>query len=164
MGDHEAMHTDAKPYRAILWGGLIAGALDILAAFIQAGLRGRSPVRILYAIASGLLGADAFEGGAPIAALGALLHFVIAFGAATVYVVVSRKLRVLVERPVLCGLLYGIAVYLFMNFIVLPLSAIPFELSYTPAALATGMFIIMFCVGLPIALIARRFAERPKEV
>jgi uncharacterized membrane protein YagU involved in acid resistance len=164
MGDHEAMQTELKAYRAILWGGLIAGTLDILAAFIQAGLRGRSPVRILHAIASGLLGADAFEGGAPTAALGALLHFVIAFGAATVYVVASRKLRVLVERPVLCGLLYGVAVYLFMNFVVLPLSAIPFELSYTPAALATGMLIIMFCVGLPIALIASRYAKGLKEV
>jgi len=47
-----------KAYRAILWGGLIAGTLDILAAFINSGLRGVSPTRVLQSIASGLLGAD----------------------------------------------------------------------------------------------------------
>jgi hypothetical protein len=153
------MSTEAKPYQAILWGGLAAGALDIIAAFVQAALRERGPVGVLHAIASGVLGADAFQGGAPTAALGAVLHFVIAFGAAAVYVAASRKLRVLVERPVLCGLLYGIAVYLFMNLVVLPLSAIPFKMPYKPAGIATALIIHMLCVGLPIALAARRFAR-----
>lgn len=153
------MSTEARPYQAILWGGLAAGVLDIAAAFLQAAQRGRSPVRVLHAIASGLLGADAFQGGTPTAALGAVLHFVIAFGAAAVYVAASRKLRVLVERHVLCGLLYGIAVYWFMNLVVLPLSAIPFERQFQPAGVAIGLVIHMLCVGLPIALAARRFAR-----
>lgn len=51
--------------RAILWGGLIAGALDLLYAFVWYGPRGVSPVRILQSIASGLLGADAYEGAPP---------------------------------------------------------------------------------------------------
>lgn len=57
---------------------------------------------------------------------------------------------------VLCGLLYGIAVYAFMNVIVLPLSAVAFKPSHTPAALAQGLVIHMLCVGLPIALAVRR--------
>jgi hypothetical protein len=151
--------TEMRPSQAILWGGLAAGALDLAAAFLTSARRGVGPVTVLHSIASGLLGEGAFRGGAPAAALGAVLHFVIAFGAAAVYVAASRKLRVLVERPVLCGLLYGVAVYLFMNLVVLPLSAIPFKMPYTPAGITTGLIIHMLCVGLPIALAARRFAR-----
>lgn len=58
------------------------------------------------------------------AALGLLFHFTIAFTAATIYYVASRKIRVLVEHAVVCGLLYGEGVFLFMYFAVLPLSAV----------------------------------------
>lgn len=150
------MHTEAKLSRAILWAGLIAGILDLTAAFITGALQGRGPVRISQSIASGLLGAEAFQGGLPMAALGVLLHFVIAFGAAAVYVAASRRLRVLVERPVLFGVLYGIAVYVVMTFLVVPISAAPFRLGQTPSALATGLAVHIVCIGLPIALVTRR--------
>ena len=146
----------SKTWRAILVGGLVAGTLDITAAFIQASLRGGSPVRVLKAIASGVFGSPAFEGGAATAALGLLLHFVIALGAATVYVGASRKLGVLLDKPVLCGLAYGIAVWAFMNLVVLPLSAVPFSTLRSVQSAATAMAILMVCVGLPIALTARR--------
>lgn len=142
---------------AILVGGLLAGALDITAAFVVYGLRGATPLRILQSVASGLLGADAFKGGLGTAALGALLHFLIALVAAAVYYAASRKLGVLVQRAVVSGLLYGIAVYVFMNFVVLPLSAVakrPFVLELALVILAVHMV----CVGLPIALAVRRFA------
>ncbi len=139
--------------RAILGGGLLAGAH---------GLRGATPLRILQSIASGLLGAEAYEGGLGTAALGTLLHFFIALGATAVYYAASRRLAVLVQRPVASGLLYGVAVYLFMNFVVLPLSAVatrPFVLELALVILAVHMV----CVGLPIALAVRRYgaALRP---
>jgi uncharacterized membrane protein YagU involved in acid resistance len=148
-----------KAYRAIFWGGLIAGTLDILAAFVNSGLRGVSPTRVLQSIASGLLGADSFKGGFATAALGLVLHFFIATTATAVYYVASRKLKVLVDQAVVCGLAYGIPVYLMMNLIVLPLSAIPFKISHAPANVATGVLILMFCVGLPIALVVRRYSK-----
>jgi hypothetical protein len=147
--------------QAILWGGLVAGTLDITAAFISSGLRGVSPVRVLHAVASGLIGKAAAEGGAATAALGLGLHFLIAFGAATVFWLASRKLTWMVRQPVVAGLLYGIAVYLFMNVLVLPLSAIAFTPSRAPGVIATQALIIMFCVGLPIALIESRFSSPP---
>ena len=54
------------------------------------------------------------------------MHFLIALVAAAVYYAASRKLGVLLGRPVVSGLLYGVAVYVFMNFnfVVLPLSAV----------------------------------------
>ena len=148
-----------KAYRAILWGGLIAGTLDILAAFVNSGLRGVSPTRVLQSIASGLLGAGSFKGGFPTAALGLALHFFIATTATAVYYAASRKLKVLVEQPIVCGLAYGIPVYLMMNLIVLPLSAVPFKVSHAPANVATAVLILMFCVGLPIALAVRRYSK-----
>ena len=144
-----------KAYRAILWAGLIAGTLDITAASVNGVLRGGNPMRVLQSVASGLLGADSFEGGPAAAALGLVLHFLIAFGAATVYFAASRKMRFLVDHAVVCGLLYGIAVYAFMNSIVVPLSAAPFDIPYRPV----GLIIHLFCVGLPIALVIRRFSR-----
>jgi hypothetical protein len=147
-------------YRAILWGGLLAGVGDILFAFIFYWLRnGISPVRILQSIASGLLGAQAREGGLASAALGAVLHFVIAFTAAAIYYAASRKLGFLVRQAVLCGLLYGVVVYLVMNFVVLPLSAFPGKGVPPLAVMIPGLLAHMLVVGLPIALAVRRYSR-----
>jgi uncharacterized membrane protein YagU involved in acid resistance len=149
----------SRAYRAVLWGGLVAGALDLTAALVTGGLRGVSPLRIFQAIASGLLGANSYRGGIPAAALGILLHFVIAFVAAAVYYAMSRKVRFLARQAITGGLLYGIAVYFFMNLVVLPLSAIPFKVSFRHDLLLTGLIVHMLCVGLPIALIVRRYSK-----
>ena len=108
-------------------------------------------------IASGLLGDKAFKGGLGTAVLGAALHFLIAFGAAAVYYAASRKLTFLTQWAVLSGLLYGEAVFLFMHFIVVPLSAAqrsPFSIPL----LITGPIGHMFLVGLPIAVAVRRYS------
>jgi hypothetical protein len=143
--------------RAVLKGGFLAGILDITAAFVVYGFRGASPVRILQSIAAGLLGADALAGGLATAGLGGLLHFIIATGWAALYFVLSRKLDVLLRRPVLSGMAYGVVVYFIMNLVVLPLSAFPER----PFALdAVIVAVHMVCVGLPIALAVRRWAPK----
>jgi hypothetical protein len=146
-------------FQPIFWGGLIAGTLDISAAFLTAWWRGGvGPVRVLHFVASGLIGTDAFAGGAKTAALGLALHFLIATVATVVFYFASRSLLFLIERPIIMGLLYGVLVYSFMNFVVLPLSYI----AQRPATLSgriIGVLTIMFCVGLPIALIVRRFSR-----
>jgi uncharacterized membrane protein YagU involved in acid resistance len=143
----------------IFWGALVAGTLDISAAFLTAWLRaGIGPVRLLQFVASGLIGAAAFTGGAKTAILGLALHFLIATVATVVFYLASRKLLFLIERPVNFGLLYGIVVYLFMNFVVLPLSSVaPRPMTLT--GFTIGILTIMFCIGLPIALIVRRFSR-----
>jgi uncharacterized membrane protein YagU involved in acid resistance len=105
------------------------------------------------------LGTSAAKGGVGTALLGLVLHFVIAFGAAATYYLVSRKLPILVRQAIICGLLFGVAVYLFMNLIVLPLSAFPYKISSQPSTVAIGLVIHMLCVGLPIALAVRRYAK-----
>lgn len=116
-------------------------------------------MRVLQAIASGVLGGDSFQGGLPTAALGLLLHFFIATTATALYYAASRKLKVLVDQAIICGLAYGIPVYLVMNLVVLPLSNISFKLSHSFSAVATSLLILMFCIGLPIALTVRRYSK-----
>jgi len=111
---------------ALVWAGFTCGVLDITAALVVYGFFGLKPMRLLQGIASGLLGPRAFSGGLTTALLGLLCHFLIAFGAAAVYLVASRALGFLIEHAVISGFLYGVAVYFFMNRIVLPLSAAVF--------------------------------------
>ena len=150
----------SRALRAILVGGLIAGTIDISYACIFSYLRrGTSPVRVLQSVASGALGQDSFKGGARTAALGLLFHFLIATIAAAVYYLASRPLRFLVNHAFICGPLYGVCIYLVMNFIVLPLSAIGSRPALPLPVLISGLLIHMFGIGLPIALIVRRYSR-----
>jgi hypothetical protein len=146
--------------RVILIAGAMAGVLDITAACVSAFLQnGVPPVRVLQFVASGLLGREAFQGGAATAALGLLLHFVIAFGAAAVFYAASRRLPVLVQQAVPAGVAYGVAVWAFMRFVVVPLSLVrqqPFRLR----GAWVQIVIHMVCVGLPIALAVRHHTRR----
>jgi hypothetical protein len=141
--------------RAILFGTLVAGTLDALDAIVFFGLRsGARPVRIFQGIASGLLGRASFQGGLKTAALGLALHYFIAFGIVATYVLVSRRVPLLTRHPVICGPLYGLAVFAVMNLVVLPLSKVG-PPSLPAPVLANGLLIHMFGVGLPSALFAR---------
>ena len=140
--------------RTLVVGTLTVGSLDLADAFIFFGLRGVEPVRILQSIASGLLGRDAYAGGAATAVLGALLHFAIIAVIVMVYLAASRRAPSLVRRPWLYGPLYGLAVYAVMNQVVVPLSAAAVGPT-TPAAFVNGLLIHAFGVGLVTALFAR---------
>lgn len=150
---------ESKAFRAILLGWLIAGTMDITAAIITTLAYGRSPARMLQGIASGVLGTRSFEGGLKTSVLGLLLHFVIAFGATVVYYAASRKLTFLVRQAVVSGILYGIAVYFFMQLVVIPLSAIASRAPFRPFQLALGLLVHILCVGLPIALVIRHYSK-----
>jgi hypothetical protein len=103
----------SRPFPAIVVGGVIVGMLDLAYAIVVYSFR--HPILIPQTIASGVLGLKSYQEGVLSAALGVLLHFVIALGAASVYYLASRKLTFLVRRAVPFGLLYGTAVYLFMH-------------------------------------------------
>jgi uncharacterized membrane protein YagU involved in acid resistance len=149
-----------RPYRAIAWAGLLAGILDLSAAFVEAGLEGRSPVSLLQGIAGGLLGMSSFQGGVTTAALGAFFHFLIAITAATVFYLASRKFKFLLEHSIASGLLYGVVVYTFMYYIVLPISAYHTKIALPAMAqLIRDIAIHIFLVGLPISLLVRRYSR-----
>jgi hypothetical protein len=137
---------------AIGVGGLIAGALDLTQACILFGWD------IPLVIAAGLLGRQAFHGGAGTYVLGVLLHFFIAFSAAAVYYGVSIRLGFLREHPLVCGLFFGGAVQEVMNLVVLPLSALHARGPYKLHDLILGLVVHMVVIGLPISFSVRRFA------
>jgi len=144
---------------AILWGGLICGVLDITAALAVYGRFGLAPIALLQGIAAGLLGPLARKGGLATAFLGLFCHFFIAFCATAVYFAASRWIPFLFEHAAISGVLYGVAVYFFMNRIVVPLSAAR-KYPFSFKMMVIGVVIHIFCVGLPIALTVRHFSMR----
>jgi len=150
----------ARAFDTVVLGGLAAGVLDILDAFIVTSLNGGTPIRVLHAIASGVVGRSAYQGGMTTAAVGLVLHFVISFGAATTYFLASRKLPVMLRHWVPAGLAFGLAVWVFMYYVVLPVTfGRPNTLPPLPQ-LINQLGIHALGVGLPIAWFARRSARR----
>lgn len=155
--------TTPKIFKPILIGGLIAGTFDITYACVFFGIRNHvRPTRILQSVARGALGQQAFQGGLKTAALGLFFHFLIALTAAAVYVFASRVLRFMITHAVVCGILYGACVYFFMYGIVMRFSAIhstTLPWVYPWAVLIPNLLIHMLGIGLPIALVARRYSK-----
>jgi uncharacterized membrane protein YagU involved in acid resistance len=147
----------------VVLAGLIVGVVDLAFAIVFWAARADvPPTRILQSIARGVLGRDAFTGGAATAALGVALHFVIAVAMAATYAVVAKHVPALVKHAVACGLAYGLALYAVMSFVVLPLSAAgkpSFEdHGWVGASIAMhAVFGVIFAVG------ARRASGSPLE-
>jgi len=144
--------------KAIAAAGMLCGTMDITAALVVYGQFGLRPQRLLQGIAAGVLGNRSFESGWATAALGLFLHFVIAFGAATVFYVASRWMRFLVDSWALWGGLYGVAVYFFMQRVVIPLSQAA-RRPFSWKMMWIGIVIHIICVGLPIAWGVKRFGK-----
>lgn len=142
-----------SPWLAIGVGGLIAGVVDLTQASILFGWS------IPLAIAAGLLGPRAFQGGAGTFVLGVFLHFFIAGSVTAIYYGVSRKLRFMTEHPLVCGLFYGMAVENVMNLIVLPLSALHARGPYRLHDLILGLAVHAVTIGLPVSYSVRKFAR-----
>ncbi|HTV60187.1 MAG TPA: DUF1440 domain-containing protein [Verrucomicrobiae bacterium] len=143
--------------KSIVLGGLVAGFLDGADALIFTKVAlGFPPGRLLQYIASGLLGLPAFRGGWHTVALGVSIHFSIAMVAAAVFCIASTRIRTLTERPLLSGAAFGLVVYAFMHYVVLPLSALPKRtIPVTRLEIANLLFSHIFFVGMPIALAAK---------
>jgi hypothetical protein len=149
--------TKSPAFPAIAWATLIAGILDISSAFLLSYPKGVSPIRVLQGVAAGFVGREsAINGGLATAGLGLAIHFFIAFVVATVFYVASRKLIFLTQHPVISGLGYGVVVYGFMYWIVMPLAYPVVHPSLSRDL--TAVCVHMFLIGLPISLIMRHFS------
>jgi len=156
--------------RALLWGGVTAGVLDIGAAIVLTVMRGAPVPRMLQGIASAVLGPVSFDLGPATAALGLGMHFAIAFSWTALFLLAARRLPWLLRQPVPVGIAYGSLVYLAMYRVVLPLGAVVRSLYLAnvdrvwPTLTLRMLLIHMGCVGLPIALAAWRLAPRTEAV
>jgi hypothetical protein len=142
--------------RALILTGLIVGTLDILSAFIIALSRGSTVTRLLQFIASGLLGPQAFQGGAATAVFGLALHFFIAFTLVAVFYTARGRFGFVREYAISSGIIYGLIVFAVMNLIVLPLSAAKPRHSVSGDLIQIGIH--MFVIGLPTSVLLRRLS------
>ena len=151
--------AQSSAFFTVLWIGLVAGTLDISENLIFNAFRGITPRMVFQYIASGLIGMKSFRAGMASVALGVVWHYFIALGWTAIFYAASRKLAVLTRRPVICGLLYGGFVYLFMNLVVLPLSGVPHaRAAMTVASRVNGVLALLFCIGLTISLLMSKDA------
>ena len=146
--------------KAILLATLVAGTLDITWAIVSSSLRGVAPIVIWQSVASGLLGKDAYQGGLGTAVLGGVLHYSIMACAVVVFWLASRRWPRLVRSPFVWGPVFGAGVFFFMNYVVVPLSAIGHPFQRTPGRFAAELACHLFLVGLPIAWFLSRASRR----
>ena len=139
--------------KRFLLAALVVGTLDIGEVMIVSWLRGGAPLKILQAIASGIYGKESFQGGTRTMLIGLALHFFIATVVVAVYFLASRKLAFLNRHPILTGAVYGVGVYLFMNFVVLPLVGMPPK--FTTFSVVNQLFCHVVLIGIVTGLFAR---------
>lgn len=140
--------------RTALYAGLLAGALDITAAIVT---NLQVPARVvLQSVASGWMGRAAYQGGWPTAGLGLASHFAIMLVIAAIFVAAAVAIPALRRFWIPVGMVSGVAVWLAMTFLIVPMSASPLT---PPADLLTALkpvAVHILAVGLPIAWVARR--------
>ncbi|WCM27215.1 hypothetical protein NDN01_25065 [Sphingomonas sp. QA11] len=149
--------------RTILTATLACGTLDLASAFLFSGLRGTGPVQVLQTVASGPFGDGMLAGGISAALAGLIVHFTIMSAMAGVFVVAAGRLPFIAARPLISGITYGFALYLVMNWIVVPLrwpSTFP---PVAPLRMASALFSHIVCVGIPMAYITARSIRRALE-
>jgi hypothetical protein len=151
-----SVESPPKILLAALVGGSVAATLDAISAFATFGWG------MPKAIASGVLGSSAYQAGASAWILGLALHFLILIAAAFLYGVATWRWSFLRVNFLLCGIYYGISIYLFMNLVVLPLSAVPFPVGpFKVSGVLQGLIAHVVLVGLPIAASFRFLSRSP---
>ena len=144
---------------AIVLGGVVAATLDIGAAML---ISGAGLTTILQFIASGLIGKAAFDGGTATAVLGAALQEAMGLIIAAVFVSASLALPWLRRRWLAAGLAYGVMIYLVMNYVVMPLSAVGrFPKFSVEGLVKNGLAMLAF--GLIVAWFAQRYVREPLD-
>lgn len=152
--------ADSKNFLQVgLVTGLIAGTLDLLGAVVNYMItHERFPYRILEYIATGAFGKSALDGSLGSNLWGLFFHYLIAVSFTLFYFIIYPGLKFLQQSVILSAIIYGLFVWAVTNMIVLPLSAI--QADVLPANFETAAraaFILIICIGLPVAYFARRF-------
>lgn len=145
--------------KLIIKAGLIAGTLDIIAAFLNFYFKtGKNPVIVLKYIASAIFGKEAMIGGNKMALTGLILHFIIAFIFTTFFALTYKKIWSRLQNTFITAILYGIFVFLVMNLAVVPLSKAS-QLPFSWSGAITNCIILMVCIGLPLSYLFRKNSQ-----
>ena len=136
----------------------ISGTLDIAFAMILTLWFGREILNMLRYVASGPFPA-ATEMGAAGAILGLVVHFALMAIMAAVLMLYLKRNIDQVDHPYWVGTMYGLVTYGVMNLVVVP-RRFDAPLPPSPLSIATQMFAHIVLVGIPMALVARKYLRR----
>jgi Family of unknown function (DUF6263) len=123
---------------------------------------GRQPARIFRFIASGVFGKAALGGGAGMVAWGLLFHYGITLLFTLAFFLTYSRIGSLGRHRYAAGILYGLAVWIIMNLLIVPLSRTP-KFPFHPPQALIGALILVLAVGLPISLLAHRLLGPRKK-
>lgn len=145
---------------AITAATAVAGTLDLLSAFVFGGMGGATPTRVLHTVASGPFGPAMFDGGITAALIGLGVHFAIMAVMVAMFVNGAVRLPALTKRPILYGAMYGVGLYLFMYWLVLPARWPDLFPRSDWWSVGNALFSHVVCVGIPLALVSARILRR----
>jgi uncharacterized membrane protein YagU involved in acid resistance len=146
----------SRLFISALLASVAAGIPDV---FVAALLSRAPPGRVLQTIASGVFGEASYTGGSTMMALGLGLQIAMSFVIALIYNVASSYSESMRLSPLLFGALYGVIIFVVMNFVVVPLSkAYPKPRWDLKAVIA--MLIVMVLFGEVISYIAAALGPR----
>jgi hypothetical protein len=131
--------------------GDIAFAISVWFDWNLAGLQ-----RVFQSIAVGVLGRESFAGGWGTALLGAALHLFIATMFVVAAVFAGARWPRVVRHPPAWGPMYGVVLYVVMNFVVMPLSRV----GSTPSFSRPWPIVLSVLVHMVFGVFALWFARR----
>jgi hypothetical protein len=143
-------------FKPIVVATLMAGTLDLVAAFFFAGRASMSPGAVLHFVASGPLGDGALQGDLFLL-VGALVHYVIMAVMVMVFMLAATRVALLTRQPIPSGVAYGLGLWFVMYWIVRPARWENLPPPSDPGAIAGQLFCHLILVGIPIALVARHY-------
>ena len=144
--------------RLIALGAIIIGTVQsVIQEWIVYSLVQKNPfTSVLQYIASAVMGNAAFEGGIATALFGLLLHFIVSFVIAGVFILSVDRIQFLRRYAIAGALLYGFGVFIVMNLIVVPLSAAPPLPAPTVPQLVEVILEHVLVIGLSLGILVRQ--------
>ncbi len=153
----------APAWLQVFWGGLIVAVADIAFAITVwftwsvSGL-----IKVFQAIAVGVLGKASYDGGVVTALLGAGLQLFMATMFVVAYTLAGRRVPALLHKPLVYGPLYGVVLYVIMNFMVMPLSRVGATPSFERIDRIIAVVVAHMVFGVICVLFARRALRQRK--
>jgi hypothetical protein len=163
MSEYPEILGKPRAFEAILYGWLAVGILDMCDAYFFFGFYYNITIfQVFQGVAAGIYGGPtARAGGVTTGLIGLGLHYVVAFGVALVFYLLCTQFKFLYRHPFIWGPIYGIGVNFFMQYVVIPNSAIGKYPALTfDWPLVNSIVGHALLIGLPLALINNWSAKR----
>lgn len=148
----------------IIAAWLVAGTLDICAAFVQVYLRGgKNPLIVLNYIAGAVFGKErANTGGTPMMVAGLLFHYLAAFLFTLFFYWLYPRVKFFWKNRIVTALVYGVFVWVVMNLLVVPMTLIA-KYPSDPKQAAIAAAILVGMIGLPLSLIIGSYYDNKRR-